>query len=589
LGVSQTVQAIRKTNPRVLIVTPEVSYLPHGLGKIANYLAAKAGGLADVSAALIAALFEQGADIHVAIPDYRALFNVRLPPPLQRGIRTIRNRVPEKRMHLAQDRAFFYLNRVYTNYSWENTKIAIAFQREVISNIIPAVQPDLIHCNDWMTGLIPAVARQVGIPCLFTVHNIHTVKCALAAIEDRGIDAAEFWQNLYFEWMPGSYDSIPDYNPVDFLASGIFAAHFVNTVSPTFLLEVVQGRHSFVPADIKQELANKVEADCAAGILNTPDPSFNPSHDQHLEYQYGSENHADGKKINKCVLQKRLGLIQNDQAPLFFWPSRLDPVQKGCQLLAEIFYEVISSNWSQHLEIVFVADGDFKHIFKNITRFHGFGNRVAICDYDEKLARLSYAASDFVLMPSSYEPCGLPQMIGMRYGSIPIAHNTGGLHDTIQHLDPEIDTGNGFLFDIYDSNGLFWAIDRAMEFYRLSAQVRENNIKRVMERSAAIFNHAVTAQQYIELYEKMLQRPLIDFTGRIASLKDPNKCHKTVLAPFENLTISRQYEIIRGNLQRIGSALDRLKNPRRKDVLKGWLEKKKVLKPQHNAGTHSPD
>jgi hypothetical protein len=119
--------------------------------------------------------------------------------------------------------------------------------------------------------------------------------------------------------------------------------------------------------------------------------------------------------------------------------------------------------------------------------------------------------------------------------------------------------------------------------------VRENNIKRVMERSAAIFNHAVTAQQYIELYEKMLQRPLIDFTGRIASLKDPNKCHKTVLAPFENLTISRQYEIIRGNLQRIGSALDRLKNPRRKDVLKGWLEKKKVLKPQHNAGTHSPD
>ena len=141
-------KTVRTTNPRVLFVTPEVSYLPTGMGKIADYLAAKAGGLADVSAALIAALFEQGADVQVAIPDYRALFNIRLPPPLQRGINTIRNRMPEERMHLAQDRSFFYLNKVYTDYCWENTKIAIAFQRDVINNIIPAVQPDLIHCHD---------------------------------------------------------------------------------------------------------------------------------------------------------------------------------------------------------------------------------------------------------------------------------------------------------------------------------------------------------------------------------------------------------------------------------------------------------
>jgi starch synthase/alpha-amylase len=265
-----------------------------------------------------------------------------------------------------------------------------------------------------------------------------------------------------------------------------------------------------VPAHITQELANKVQAECAAGILNAPDPSFNPSRDPYLEYQYGPENHAIGKKIHKHVLQKRLGLIQDNKAPLFFWPSRLDSVQKGCQLMAESLYEVISRYWSQHLEIVFVADGDFKQIFKNIVGFHELRSRVALCDYDEKLARLAYAASDFVLMPSRFEPCGLPQMIGVRYGSIPIAHDTGGLHDTIQHLNAEKDAGNGFLFEVHDTIGLFWAIDQAMEFYNLPSQVRKKRIERIMQQGLEMFNHAMTARQYIELYERMLQRPLID-------------------------------------------------------------------------------
>jgi starch synthase/alpha-amylase len=529
---------IRK-NPRVLIVTPEVTYLPYGMGNIANYLAAKAGGLADVSAALISALFGQGADVHISIPDYRFLYNRRLPPPLRRGIRTIRSSVPEERVHLAQDRSFFYLNSVYTNYSWENTKIAIAYQREIINNIIPRVQPDLIHCNDWMTGLIPAMARQMGIPCLFTIHNIHTVKCLLADIEDRGIDTAEFWQHLYFEWMANTYGEIRNSNPVDFLASGIFAAHFVNTVSPTFLLEVAQGRHNFVPERFRQELSNKVEVGCGLGILNAPDPSFNPTRDRHLEFNYGPQNNEIGKKLNKRTLQKRLGLIQDDGVPLFFWPSRLDPVQKGCQLLAEILYEVVSKYWMQNLEIVFVADGGFKQIFKNIVGFHDLRNRVAICDYDEKLARLAYAASDFVLMPSLFEPCGLPQMIGTIYGALPVAHDTGGIHDTIQHLNVEENKGNGFLFEVYDANGLFWAIDQAMDFYNLPSQVRKSNIERVMLQADAVFNHTVTARQYIKLYERMLQRPLITKHKIFRPIKQ-GKIHKNILTRFENFACRQQ-------------------------------------------------
>jgi starch synthase len=569
-GGGTAMKAARITNPRVLIVTPETTYLPRGMGKIADYLSAKAGGLADVSAALIAALFEQGADVHVAIPDYRALFNTRLPPPLQRGINTIRNRLPEERMHLAQDRSFFYLNKVYTDYRWENTMIAIAFQREVINNIIPAVQPDLIHCHDWMTGLIPAMARHVGIPCLFTVHNIHTAKSALCAIEDHGIDSAEFWQNLYFEWKPTTYEQIRDFYPVDFLASGIFAAHFVNTVSPTFLMEVVQGRHEFVPPHVRQELVNKIEAECATGILNAPDPSFDPLRDPYIGFQFGPKNNGVEKRANKRIFQKQLGLIQNDRAPLFFWPSRLDPVQKGCQLLAEILYEVISKYWSQHLQIVFVADGKFKQVFKDIVDFHGFHKRVAVCDYDEKLARFAYAASDFVLMPSSFEPCGLPQMIGMRYGSIPIAYDTGGLHDTIQQLDVEKGTGNGFLFEVHDANGLFWAIDQAMNFYNSSSQVKEKCIERIMKQSAEMFNHAATARQYIALYEKMLQRPLV-YPAQQVSLYTNDKSNKTIVAAFGNL-IRRSNVFIQGNVHRLASGFRQIRNPQRKEVLKCWLK-----------------
>ena len=499
-------------NPRVLIVTPEVTYLPNDMGNLANYFTAKAGGLADVSAALISALFEQGADVHVALPDYRAIFGDNIGPlwPLLMQERnTFQSSMPEERVHLAEDRAFYYLHRVYSNYGCENIKIALAFQREVINNIVPRVRPDLIHCNDWMTGLIPAMARQLNIPCLFTLHNIHTVKSPLSYIEDRGIDAAYFWQNLYYENMACEYEETRESNPVDFLVSGVFAAHFVNTVSPTFMTELVEGRHDFVEQPLKQELANKWDAGCAAGILNAPDPSFNPFIDRDINFQYGPENHVEGKQNNKLFIQRALGLIQDDSAPLFFWPSRLDMIQKGCQLLAKILYEVVSRYWDQNLEIVFVASGEFKRHFQDIVRYHNLYNRVAICDFDERLSRLAYGASNFVLMPSLFEPCGLPQMIGPIYGTLPVAHDTGGIHDTIVHMDVESNRGNGFLFNMFDSRGLFWAIEQAMHFYKLPLEIKELQLKRIMNQSLATFNHAVTARQYIDLYEKMLQRPLV--------------------------------------------------------------------------------
>ncbi|MDO9566010.1 MAG: glycogen/starch synthase [Candidatus Desulfaltia sp.] len=500
-------------SPRILIVTPEVTYLPDDMGNLANYFTAKAGGLADVSAALISALFEQGADVHVALPDYRAIFGNNigpLAPLLMQEMNTFQSSMPEERVHLAEDRAFYYLNSVYSNYGDENIKVSLAFQREVINNIVPHVRPDLIHCNDWMTGLIPAMARQLNIPCLFTIHNIHTVKSTLSYVEDRGIDAAYFWQNLYYEKMAYEYEGTRESNPVDFLVSGVFAAHFVNTVSPTFLMELVEGRHNFVEQPLRQELSNKWNAGCAAGILNAPDPSFNPAIDSNINFQYGPKDHLKGKRNNKLFIQRSLGLIQDERAPLFFWPSRLDVIQKGSQLLSEILYEVVSRYWDQNLEIVFVANGEFKRHFEDIVRHHNLYNRVAVCGFDERMARLAYGASDFVLMPSRFEPCGLPQMTGPIYGSLPVAHDTGGIHDTITHIDVDNNRGNGFLFNVFDSRGLRWAIEQAMLFYKLPPKIKEIQIKRIMNQSLASFNHAVTARRYIDLYEKMLQRPLIN-------------------------------------------------------------------------------
>ena len=496
-------------NPIVLIVTPEVTYLPPGMGNVANYLSAKAGGLADVSAALAAALFEQGADVHIALPDYRTMFDDHFSRLLHKEMRMIRKVLPQDRFHLAEDRAFFYQQNVYSNIEWENLKIALAFQREVINKIIPEVAPDLIHCNDWMTGLIPGAALHMGIPSLFTVHNIHTVKTNLATIEDRGIDAAEFWDHLFYERVPVDYEETREHNRVDFLASGLFAAHYVNTVSPTFLTEIVEGRHTFVGEPLRREFTSKMSAGCAEGILNSPDPSYNPAKDTALNVCYDPTNHSDGKLKNKRHLQQSLGLITDPKAPMFFWPHRLDNYQKGCQLLADILYTVVSRYWDRNIQFVFVANGEYHDHFRNIASFHGLENRVAVQPFDENLSRRVYGASDFVLMPSRFEPCGLPQMIGSIYGSLPVAHDTGGIHDTVEHINVQTDSGNGFLFKDFDAPGLFWAIDEAMRFFTLPPNVKKRQIKRIMTQSTERFNHAVTASTYIKLYEKMLQRPLV--------------------------------------------------------------------------------
>ena len=497
--------------PRILLVTPEISYLPEAMGGGAQCVAAKVGGLADVSAGLISALVARGADVHVALPNYRRIFNGNIFHLHEGELRKYHQVLPDARVHLAQDRLFYYQNQICNGFHDEAMRIALAFQREIINHIIPVVRPDLIHCNDWMTGLIPAMARRRGIKSLFTIHNIHTREVPLKWVEETGIDAAEFWSNLFLNGMPThGYEQARSDLSVDLLTTGIFAAHFVNTVSPRFLHEMVDGHHPMIPEPLRAEIRNKHAAGCASGILNAPDASYDPATDPALEQNYGAGDFRGGKAANKQALQQRLGLDVNPSAPVFFWPSRLDPNQKGPQLLTDILHRTVTDYQASGLQIVVVADGPHQIWFHQIIRDFGLGSQVAAVNFDEKLSRLAYAGADFMLMPSLFEPCGLPQMVAPIYGTLPVARATGGIADTVRPLDIGTSTGNGFLFEHYDPGALRWAIDRAIGFFTMPWEIREREIRRIMWESKHEFSHDQVARQYMERYESMLDRPLIE-------------------------------------------------------------------------------
>ncbi len=497
---------VKKKGPRILVVTPEIASVPPGMSHNGGRVVAKAGGMADVTQGIVAALYEMGADVHVALPNYRRMFHGDISTLVAKHMRDYKRKVPERRLHFAED-SFFH--RRVGVYSGDELESSLRFQREVINHILTEVSPDLVHCNDWMTGLVVGAARRLDIPCLMTIHNIHTQYADIDTIERSGIPVGDFWRQLYFARFPAEFESIGRDNPVDLLASGIFSSHFVNTVSPTFLDEVVRGDHHFVPNSVRQEVIEKHRSGCAAGILNAPPERYRPDTDRSLVTNYTADDHRSGKRANKTAFQAEVGLPEDPDAPLFFWPSRLDPSQKGCELLDELLPELVREHTLVGMQIAFIADGPYQQRIRDTVTRSRIGRRVAVCDFNERLSCLGFAASDFVLMPSRFEPCGLPQMIGAIYGSLPVVHDTGGLHDTVTHLDPSTGGGNGFVFRNYDTSGLRWALSEAVRFFQCDAELRSANVARIMRDSSQRFSHAATARAYFGLYEQMLDRPLI--------------------------------------------------------------------------------
>jgi glycogen synthase len=262
-------------SPRVLIVAPEIAYLPEGIAADAGEIGT--GPPAEKAATLVSALFRRGVDVHVALPDFRRGFHTRC-RCTRAGESRQRLSVCENRVHLAEDRHLFYWKpNVYRN-AGDVITIALAFQREVINHIVPLVQPDLIHCMGWMTGLIPAMARERGIPCLFSIPNLNTGKACLSTIEDRGIDAAGFWHHLYYERYPSDYETTRESIPVDFMASGIWASDCVGVDSPVSLRDIVAGRSPFLDDGLRRVLSQKWEAGNAIDMGSPPAALLRAAH-----------------------------------------------------------------------------------------------------------------------------------------------------------------------------------------------------------------------------------------------------------------------------------------------------------------------
>ncbi|MBW2432436.1 MAG: glycogen/starch synthase [Deltaproteobacteria bacterium] len=246
--------------PRILFVTPEVCFVPAGCRKDSDYRNIKPGGSGGFLSHLIHDLYCLGVDVHITQPDYRNVFSDIFRVSNQPAAR----KIPGNHVHLTEDRVFFYAKRPQSNDQRENIRISVAFQREVIHQVLPLVQPDLIHCHGWMSGLIPAMAKGWEIPCVFTFQSLETGKSLLAEIEDAGIDAAAFWQHLFFDRFPANYEETRETNLIDFLLSGIFAADQSCIAGSALLAKIGENLVRFPRAPLDQVLSDKMAVGCSA-------------------------------------------------------------------------------------------------------------------------------------------------------------------------------------------------------------------------------------------------------------------------------------------------------------------------------------
>jgi starch synthase len=492
----------RRSRPRILICTPEITELPEGMGNLAQFIRAKGGGLGDISAGLIQYLHQDPRfELHVVLPRYDAQIR-DVASITYREIDLLGRLLGRRGIHLVTDSAFSSLDDIYgESDTHPRLRRAVAFQRYIINDLLLRLDPDIVHCNDWMTGLVPAAARALGIKSVFTLHNVFSEYETPAEIDRGGIDLRRFQEHVFFRGWPEPTAENWRTNSVDFTATGVHACDVVNTVSPTFLEEVVAGEFAdIVPPSIRDTVRAKYERGTALGILNAPGDGIDPRICPHVT-PYDVDDVMIGKAANKARFQREMGLAEAPDRPLFLWPSRLY-AQKSPELLVEVAADFVARRGAQ---IALVANGDPTVVtqFRRIANTVGAGS-IAHRPFREDLSLLGMAAADFVLMPSLYEPCGLPQMIGPRFGTLPVVRATGGLKDTVQPMSEDYACGNGFVFEEHSSRALLRALDEGACFYLAPTETRRGALMRVMTDSHEQHTLAHTAREYIRVYETLL-------------------------------------------------------------------------------------
>lgn len=480
---------------RVLLVSSEA------------YPLIKTGGLADVAGALPAALERVGVEARIIVPGYPKVLEAAVEQGPVHALgdvlgmgptRLIEGRMPDSGCRLwIVDNPWLY-NRPGGPYQkpdgWEHED---NFKRFALLSKVAALlaagdavagwSADVVHANDWQTGLVAAYLKFAGntrVKTVFTIHNLHFA----------GLFGPEI---LPLVGIPGhafSIDGLEFNGYVSYLKAGLFYSDRLTTVSPTYAWEITtaeggRGLHGL--------LAARAHDGQLTGILNGVDYDlWDPRADTLIHRAYGIDDVAEGKAANKLALQQELGLHPRAGAPLLGLVSRFSD-QKGVDIVMDAARYLIDSG----AQLVIQGSGDWALEQSLIALSHVYPGRCAVrIGYDEPMAHRIQAASDVFLVPSRFEPCGLTQLYALRYGALPLVRRTGGLADTVADMIDE-HSGTGFLFDSPTTEGLLSAFYRALGFYH-RPDIWHYARQRAM---AQDFGWERAARSYAQLYQDMLR------------------------------------------------------------------------------------
>jgi len=490
----------------VLLVAPETGRLPEKMGNLARYISGKSGGLGEVVSALCEGLRARGINCHLATLNLKKRFQAESNMD-ENTWREMRYTVDPDKVHLVSSSVFANLICAYSGNPLLN---AAEFQKEVVNNIVKTVRAKsggklILHSHDWMAGgAVTAYAKSRGLPVLHTVHNVHTGHIPIEMLF--GIDVENLAWNIYFSEEYGK-------KCIDSQSTAIKSASLVNFVGEHFLKEIVEDYFldsPIVPAGVRQEVKAKYDHGAALSIMNAISPRMYPENCEHIVRPYGPGDDVMGaKRENLVEFQKRTGLLVNPDAILLYWPSRLDPSQKGVELLEDVALKFVIEHGDVQIAVVgngVGRDRTHEDIFGRIAC--ASGGKITYQPFREDLSMLGYAAASDVFGASLYEPCGQIDQIGNLFGATATNRDTGGYRDKIKELrlkdDGAVeDEGNGFLFRDYDSGGLGHGLAKSVEFHRKPREVREQQIKRIMRESRENYDLDIMVDKYIQVYERL--------------------------------------------------------------------------------------
>ncbi len=457
------------------------------------------GGLADVAGSLPQALRKRLIGCRVVMPLYdnikqelkdtmKFITNISVPVAWRRQYCGIfEARAGGVIYYLLDNQYYFKRDALYGFY---DDAERFAFFSRAILEIIPHIgfKPDIIHCNDWQTALTPVYystmyANQPGyenIKTVFTIHNI----------QYQGVYGEELLDNVV--GINHANKNILEYDgTVNLMKGAIECANAVTTVSPSYAREILDPWYSHGLDIILKERSFKLR-----GILNGIDVvNYNPETDKDIFKNYSAEN-IRGKYANKTELQKLLGLPEKSDTPVMGMVTRLVS-HKGLDLCKAVLDELLATT---DIQLVVLGSGDYQYeeFFRGLAA--RYPEQVGLClGFVPDLARKIYAGSDLFLMPSKSEPCGLSQMVALRYGSIPIVRETGGLRDSVR--DSGDGEGNGFVFSSYNAHDMLHAIRRACEGYQ-DKEGWQILVKRAMDSDNS---WGKSANEYIRMYKEVLK------------------------------------------------------------------------------------